>query len=65
LLLAAGTIKDNLGKELFRRLLVDIFDDPNVSPTATHMLLPKIPFRAVLTSNGGDSEFMMRQKPSF
>jgi hypothetical protein len=51
LLLAAGIIKDDLGEELFRRLLVDIFDDPNFSPTATHMLLPKIPFTAVLTSN--------------
>lgn len=51
LLLAAGTIKDAIGEVLFRRLLVDIFDDPNVSPTATHLLLPKIPFTAVLTSN--------------
>ena len=51
LLLAAGAIKDDIGPEMFRRLLEDVFDDPNVLPTATHMLLPKIPFAAVLTSN--------------
>src|SRR5882672_1128505 len=51
LLLAAEMLKEAIGLETFRRILVDIFDDPEIHPTATHMLLPKIGFSAVCTSN--------------
>lgn len=51
LLLAAEAIKDVVNPEIFRRALSSIIEDESLSPSATHLLLPTIPFAAVLTSN--------------
>jgi hypothetical protein len=51
LLPAAEAIKDGVNPELFRRALSSIMDDESISPSPTHLLLPTIPFAAVLTSN--------------
>jgi hypothetical protein len=51
LLPAAEAIKDGVNPEIFRRALSSIMDDENLSPSQTHLLLPTIPFSAVLTSN--------------
>lgn len=51
LLPAAEAIKDGVNPEIFRRALSSIMDDEIISPSPTHLLLPTIPFAAVLTSN--------------
>jgi SIR2-like domain len=51
LLPAAEAIKDGVNPEIFRRTLSSIMDDESISPSPTHLLLPTIPFAAVLTSN--------------
>lgn len=50
-LMAAEDLRDCLGPDLFISQLADIFQDKTKSPTETHRELPKIPFRAVLTTN--------------
>src|ERR1700759_3276787 len=51
LLSAAEAIKDGVNPEIFRPALSSIMDDESLSPSQTHLLLPTIPFSAVLTSN--------------
>lgn len=51
LLLVAEEMRERLGRDLFRRFLVEEFTKPNLKPTDTHRLLPCIPFVAALTTN--------------
>lgn len=48
---AAGVVKDYLGTQEYLRRLTDIFDAEDTLPTKTHKLLPKLNFRAILTTN--------------
>ena len=51
LLMAAQELQDTLSKHEFGDFLNTVFRDVRVKPTPTHQLLPKIPFRCILTSN--------------
>ena len=51
LLLVAEEIRDQFGKDDFRRFLFEVFHQPGLVPTETHKLLMGIPFASVLTSN--------------
>lgn len=51
LLMAAQELQDTLSKHEFGDFLNQVFRDIKVKPTSTHLLLPKIPFRCILTSN--------------
>lgn len=51
LIMVAQEIQETIGKHDFGEFLQQIFRDKNVIPSSTHRLLPKIPFRSILTSN--------------
>ncbi len=51
LLTVAEEMRERMGKERFREFMSEVFRKPGLQPTPAHMLLPKIPFSAVLTSN--------------
>lgn len=51
LLLVANEMRERLGKDDFRRFMVEVFRKPGLTPNDTHMLLTKIPFASALTSN--------------
>lgn len=51
LLTVAEEMRERMGKERFREFMSEVFRKPGLQPTSAHMLLPKIPFAAVLTSN--------------
>jgi len=51
LLLVANEMRERLGKDDFRRFMVEVFRKQKLTPTDTHMLLPNIPFASALTSN--------------
>ena len=51
LLAAAQELQERIGGTGIGDFLDGVFRDPLVMPSAAHRLLPKIPFRAVLTTN--------------
>lgn len=51
LLLVADEMRERLSGDDFRRFMVEVFRKSGIKPTKVHMLLPKIPFAAALTSN--------------
>lgn len=51
LLAAAQELQERIGGTGVGDFLDGVFRDPAVTPSAAHRLLPKIPFRAVLTTN--------------
>lgn len=51
LIMAAQELQETINKKDFGDFISSVFRDPDVAPSATHMLLPKIPFRSILTSN--------------
>jgi hypothetical protein len=51
LLTVAEEMRERMGKEKFREFMSQTFRKPGLQPTPTHMLLPRIPFVAALTSN--------------
>ncbi|MFX1555559.1 MAG: SIR2 family protein, partial [Promethearchaeota archaeon] len=51
LLLVAEEMRERLGGEKFRTFMRETFQKLDLKPTDTHLLLPEIPFTAVLTSN--------------
>jgi len=50
LLVAAGKVKQALGKD-FHSILKRVFTSANPTPTAAHKLLPRLPLKAVVTTN--------------
>ena len=51
LLLVAEEMRERMGKNNFQNFMKEIFRKPDLKPTDTHLILPKIPFTATLTSN--------------
>jgi hypothetical protein len=51
LLTVAEEMRERMGKENFRAFMYQVFRRPGLQPTPTHMLLPRVPFAAALTSN--------------
>jgi hypothetical protein len=51
LLLAAQTLRSQMGEPNFQRFIQETFRHPNLRPTPVHGLLPSIAFSAVLTTN--------------
>lgn len=47
----ANIIVKRMGDQRFGEFLVSVFRKPGLRPTEAHLLLPKIPFVSVLTSN--------------
>lgn len=47
----ANIIVKKMGNQRFGEFLVSVFRKPGLKPTEAHLLLPKIPFVSVLTSN--------------
>lgn len=47
----ANIIVKRMGNQRFGEFLVSVFRKPGLRPTEAHLLLPKIPFVSVLTSN--------------
>lgn len=50
-LMAAEDMRDCLGEDLFLGKLAEVYGDDTKNPTPAHAELPKIPFRAVVTTN--------------
>jgi formylglycine-generating enzyme required for sulfatase activity len=51
LLLAAQTLRSQMGEPNFQRFIQETFRHPNLRPTPVHGLLPSVGFSAVLTTN--------------
>ncbi|MCU0431088.1 MAG: toll/interleukin-1 receptor domain-containing protein [Cytophagaceae bacterium] len=51
LIMAAQELQETIGKHDFGDFLHQVFRDREVIPSLTHLLLPQIPFRSILTSN--------------
>lgn len=51
LLIAAEDLRDQLGKESFRRFMAETFRKPTLRPSSVHHTLANVPFSATLTTN--------------
>jgi SIR2-like domain/TIR domain len=51
LIMVAQEIQETISKHDFGDFLQKIFRDKSVIPSPTHLLLPQIPFRSIMTSN--------------
>jgi hypothetical protein len=51
LLLAAEEMQERMGDEGFRMFMAEVFRRPGLKPTETHLLIPKVPFAAAVTTN--------------
>jgi len=51
LIMVAQEIQETITKHDFGEFLQQLFREKSVVPTSTHLLLPQIPFRSILTSN--------------
>ncbi len=51
LIMVAQEIQETIGKHDFGDFLQKLFRDKTVIPSSTHLLLPQIPFRSIMTSN--------------
>ncbi|WP_029035176.1 toll/interleukin-1 receptor domain-containing protein [Salinimicrobium terrae] len=51
LIMAAQEIQETISNHDFGDFLQQVFRDKYVKPSATHKLLPQIPFRSIMTSN--------------
>lgn len=51
LLLAAEELQERMGDERFRMFMMEVFRKPGLKPTETHLLIPKVPFAAAVTTN--------------
>ncbi|MBC7570216.1 MAG: SIR2 family protein [Spirosoma sp.] len=51
LIMSAQELQETISKKDFGDFINIVFRDRNVAPSKTHLLLPKIPFRSILTSN--------------
>ena len=49
--MSAQELQDTISKKDFGDFISSVFRDSNVAPSKTHLLLTKIPFRSILTSN--------------
>lgn len=54
LLLAAEELQERMGGERFRRFMAEVFRKQGLKPTQTHLLIPRIPFAAAVTTNYDD-----------
>jgi len=50
-LIVAQEITDRISREELEKYLVSVFNDPALAPSANHMLIKDIGFKAVITSN--------------
>lgn len=50
-IMAAQELQETITLKDFHDFAKLVFKDKNVKPTSTHLLLPKIPFRSIMTSN--------------
>lgn len=51
LIMVAQEIQETISKHDFGEFLQQMFRDKSVIPSPTHLLLPQIPFRSIMTSN--------------
>ena len=51
LLMVAEEITEKISRDRLEKYLVSVFDDPVLAPTANHMLIRDIGFKAIITSN--------------
>ena len=51
LIMVAQEIQETISKHDFGEFLQQLFRDKSVLPSPTHLLLPQIPFRSIMTSN--------------
>lgn len=54
LLLAAEELQERMGDERFRRFMAEVFRKQGLKPTEAHLLIPRIPFAAAVTTNYDD-----------
>jgi SIR2-like domain len=53
-LLAAEELQERMGDERFRRFMAEVFRKHGLKPTEAHLLIPRIPFAAAVTTNYDD-----------
>jgi LmbE family N-acetylglucosaminyl deacetylase len=53
-LLAAEELQERMGNERFRKFMSEVFRRQGLKPTEAHLLIPRIPFAAAVTTNYED-----------